>query len=159
MQNINTFGNWANHIVDNGITFQIPDYQRTFAWDIQNVQTLLNDLTTNKEYFLGLFLTETDESTKEYSLIDGQQRFTPPVYAVLYFKQAASSKIVFYRDGKQHVQTNPAERFYHVQRHFPSYASAGTKSGIFSKNAVYAFGRKNDRHSPIFFTGKAEKSI
>lgn len=83
MQNINTFGNWANHIVDNGITFQIPDYQRTFAWDIQNVQTLLNDLTTNKEYFLGLFLTEADESTKEYSLIDGQQRFTS-LYMLFY---------------------------------------------------------------------------
>lgn len=83
MQNINTFGNWVNHIVSEGITFQIPDYQRTFAWEKDNVEILLTDLQTNREYFLGLFLTEAGKTAGEYALIDGQQRFTT-LYMLFY---------------------------------------------------------------------------
>lgn len=77
-QPINSFGCWVNKIVQNNIIFKIPSYQRTYAWDKKNIEILIDDLQNNKEYFLGLFLIEIKKNSTgyEYSLIDGQQRFT-----------------------------------------------------------------------------------
>lgn len=74
--NLKTFGAWVEHIVAEGYTINIPDYQRLYSWDKSNAQILLDDLIKNKEYFLGLFLVEEDAKNKQYNIIDGQQRFT-----------------------------------------------------------------------------------
>lgn len=68
--------------------FLIPDYQRPYAWDESQCQTLWDDIFAfafpdnnyqnfgkNDEYFLGSIVTfENDNSKKE--VIDGQQRLT-----------------------------------------------------------------------------------
>jgi len=62
--------------------FVIPLYQRLFEWDENEILQLLNDLYTsfkeNKEnpYYIGLFTVFQNEGETEYSLVDGQQRFT-----------------------------------------------------------------------------------
>ncbi|MCT7959297.1 DUF262 domain-containing HNH endonuclease family protein [Laspinema sp. D1] len=68
--------------------FLIPDYQRPYAWDDQQCQTLWDDLflfsfpnnncdafDDNEEYFLGSIVTFKNENGKS-EVIDGQQRLT-----------------------------------------------------------------------------------
>ncbi len=68
--------------------FLIPDYQRPYAWDESQCQTLWDDIFTfafpdnnyqkfekNEEYFLGSIVTFGNENNKK-EVIDGQQRLT-----------------------------------------------------------------------------------
>lgn len=68
--------------------FLIPDYQRPYAWDESQCQTLWDDIFTfafpdnnyqkfekNEEYFLGSIVTFENENNKK-EVIDGQQRLT-----------------------------------------------------------------------------------
>ena len=64
--------------------FVVPEYQRPYVWQEDNVQELIEDLyyafenKPNHEYFLGaLVLKRTKElQFNEYELLDGQQRLT-----------------------------------------------------------------------------------
>lgn len=64
--------------------FIVPEYQRSYVWDTENVNDLLDDLYfafSNKrynEYFLGsLVLKRTEQASyDEYEVLDGQQRLT-----------------------------------------------------------------------------------
>jgi|GEM_PF-4216157 len=73
---INTFGEWVEEIHNKQYTFQIPNYQRAYAWEESDAKILLKDLLNaqGQDYFLGLFLLE--KNGKNYQIIDGQQRFT-----------------------------------------------------------------------------------
>jgi hypothetical protein len=68
--------------------FLIPDYQRPYAWEEGQCQTLWDDIFTfafpdnnsdkfdsNEEYFLGSIVTFENDSNKK-EVIDGQQRLT-----------------------------------------------------------------------------------
>lgn len=68
--------------------FLIPDYQRPYAWEETQCQTLWDDIFTfafpennyqkfekNEEYFLGSIVTFENENNKK-EVIDGQQRLT-----------------------------------------------------------------------------------
>lgn len=72
---------YTPHLITEGnITFEIPLYQRLFAWSANEVEQLLQDLeyhfsTKNDErYYLGI-ITQIEQNGKMV-LIDGQQRFT-----------------------------------------------------------------------------------
>lgn len=64
--------------------FLIPAYQRSYVWDTDNIQDLLDDLwyayeyKRDNEYFLGsIVLKKTEEKEfNEYEVLDGQQRLT-----------------------------------------------------------------------------------
>ncbi|MBT3347324.1 MAG: DUF262 domain-containing protein [Thiotrichales bacterium] len=73
---------------DKKADFLIPDYQRPYAWDEEQCQTLWDDLFTfsfpnnnyeefdkNDEYFLGTIVTFKNDKTQS-EVIDGQQRLT-----------------------------------------------------------------------------------
>lgn len=69
--------------------FLIPDYQRPYAWDENECQTLWDDIfafafpndnysefdSENDEYFLGPIVTFKNDDNKQ-EIIDGQQRLT-----------------------------------------------------------------------------------
>lgn len=71
-------------------TFEIPPYQRLYAWGETEIHTLLDDMKKaceldkkdekvedKKEYFIGNITTSTDKDDKDkFVLIDGQQRLT-----------------------------------------------------------------------------------
>lgn len=70
------------------VDFLIPDYQRPYAWEQDECETLWNDIFTfafpdndsskfnnNDEYFLGPIVTFKNENDK-LEVIDGQQRLT-----------------------------------------------------------------------------------
>jgi hypothetical protein len=66
------------------IGFNIPIYQRLYAWTEKEIGTLLNDFynsfkTTedyDNEYFIGNLTLNYNEFSKCYDIIDGQQRIT-----------------------------------------------------------------------------------
>lgn len=62
--------------------FQIPEYQRPYAWEIEHVRQLLDDLTdaldrdTEEPYFLGSVVLVKEVGSAFAEVIDGQQRLT-----------------------------------------------------------------------------------
>ncbi len=73
---------------DKKADFLIPDYQRPYAWNEEQCQTLWDDIflfsfpdnnyeafDDNEEYFLGSIVTYKNEKGKS-EVIDGQQRLT-----------------------------------------------------------------------------------
>lgn len=76
-------GKSFKEILGKGI-FTIPNFQRPFDWDIEQVSEFLDDINENidQNYFIGhMVLTYPEHRNKNpeltyYSIIDGQQRFT-----------------------------------------------------------------------------------
>ena len=75
-------------LTDKSANFLIPDYQRPYAWEEEECQTLWDDVftfafpdenkdafNTNDEYFLGAIVTYKN-GNKQSEVIDGQQRLT-----------------------------------------------------------------------------------
>lgn len=64
--------------------FLIPEYQRSYVWQTDNITELLDDLyfafinKPESEYFLGSLVLKKfkDSSFPEYEVLDGQQRLT-----------------------------------------------------------------------------------
>lgn len=68
--------------------FRIPEYQRPYVWEADQVNELLEDVmhaqisNSESEYFLGSMVLKKNEKTEgqtkyiEYDLLDGQQRLT-----------------------------------------------------------------------------------
>ena len=69
-------------LVDDEKFYQIPDYQRPYSWDKENLSALVEDLITafiekrDEEYFCGSLVLVNNETDGRYDIIDGQQRTT-----------------------------------------------------------------------------------
>jgi hypothetical protein len=72
--------------------FSIPDYQRPFSWDSDNLADLIDDLIGapwDADYFLGtLVLHQTGDAT--YDVVDGQQRLTALCILIACLRDTAS---------------------------------------------------------------------
>ena len=77
-------------IVDSGLIFSIPLYQRLFEWGEDQIIQLLDDLYSSykrdKEspYYIGMLTVKRTENSIE--LVDGQQRFTAMILLGVHFK-------------------------------------------------------------------------
>lgn len=62
--------------VKNEYQLTIPDYQRIYCWEEKNVIQLLDDILnyTEKIYHLGNIILHKKQATKNYDVVDGQQR-------------------------------------------------------------------------------------
>ena len=59
--------------------FIIPNFQREFDWDIENIYELLEDINetpSNEKYFIGHMVFEGEFEGQDFKVIDGQQRIT-----------------------------------------------------------------------------------
>ena len=62
--------------------YQIPDYQRPYSWDKDNISDLIEDLTNSylneelENYFCGSLVLVKNDEKERYDVIDGQQRLT-----------------------------------------------------------------------------------
>ncbi len=74
-----------------GRRFKVPAYQRSYAWEVDHVEALLNDMqeainNKEKEYFLGsIVVTSTEDNRLE--VVDGQQRLTTISLIILAIKE------------------------------------------------------------------------
>ena len=68
-----------NDILGNGKIYRVPQFQRDYSWEQDNWEDLWNDIelaaeSMNAHYMGSVVLQST--TGKEFSIIDGQQRFT-----------------------------------------------------------------------------------
>ncbi|MGN8505461.1 DUF262 domain-containing protein [Helicobacter pylori] len=69
-------------LVDAEYFYQVPDYQRPYAWDKDHLGALIDDLvgsyTNNREdeYFCGSIVIAENPKDKRWDVVDGQQRLT-----------------------------------------------------------------------------------
>jgi len=63
-----------------GKFFRIPNYQRDYAWDIGNVDDLIDDIIeaieTSTSHYIGTFILSKTNEKATYNVVDGQQRLT-----------------------------------------------------------------------------------
>jgi len=68
-----------NDLLGNGKIYRVPQFQRDYSWDQDNWEDLWNDIaivnSTGSPHYMGSVVLQNDGS-KEYLIIDGQQRFT-----------------------------------------------------------------------------------
>ncbi len=65
----------------NGRFFEIPKYQRGYAWEIQNIRDLFDDIVesieSNSNHYVGtIVLSKSEDDDEKFYVVDGQQRIT-----------------------------------------------------------------------------------
>ncbi len=71
-----------NLTIENVLTkgkYIIPDYQREFAWTVENIKELVNDIGESAQidnYFIGHMVLQGDFNGNIFEVVDGQQRIT-----------------------------------------------------------------------------------
>lgn len=65
----------------NGRFFEIPKYQRGYAWEIQNIRDLFDDIIesieSNSNHYIGtIVLSKSADDDEKFYIVDGQQRTT-----------------------------------------------------------------------------------
>jgi len=65
----------------NGRFFEIPKYQRGYAWEVQNIRELFDDVVesidSNSNHYIGtIVLSKSDDDDEKFYVVDGQQRIT-----------------------------------------------------------------------------------
>lgn len=65
----------------NGRFFEIPKYQRGYAWEIQNIRELFDDIVesieSNSNHYIGtIVLSKSEDDDEKFYVVDGQQRIT-----------------------------------------------------------------------------------
>ncbi len=74
--------NLKNILVNDEKFYQIPDFQRPYSWDKDNVSDLMDDLLTahmeskGETYFCGSLVLVNNKEDDRFDIIDGQQRMT-----------------------------------------------------------------------------------
>ena len=64
--------------IDNIKSYNVPIYQRNYAWSVDNIEALITDIDNEPDgYYLGnIIFTSNDENDINFDIVDGQQRFT-----------------------------------------------------------------------------------
>jgi uncharacterized protein with ParB-like and HNH nuclease domain len=134
--------------------FEIPEYQRAYAWKPDNINTLFDDIVETynrqKEHFLGIVVSLKDkEKDFKLSVIDGQQRITTTILVLLSIRHYLIQKglndnnIKDIKDinglidsvlDQQHIWTNDAFKYRLKTNHL--------NSGLFE--AIYSAKQKCD---------------
>jgi len=63
-----------------GKFFKIPNYQRDYSWEVENIDDLIDDIIesieTSTNHYIGTFILAKTNDSKVYNVVDGQQRLT-----------------------------------------------------------------------------------
>ena len=83
-------------IFEQNILFQVPKYQRYYAWDVEQVDDFIKDIDTilkkteeetkGEHFFGGIVCAKIDvegSTRQQKELIDGQQRITTAILLVI----------------------------------------------------------------------------
>jgi len=84
-----------HQLLGSNFVFEVPDFQRNYSWEPQQVEELYWDILKSKEsdlsHFIGsLILLREDGSTKPIQVVDGQQRLTTLFMLIAAIRDAAT---------------------------------------------------------------------
>lgn len=98
-------------IFEGSYQFEIPDYQRPYAWTTEQAEELFNDLISAmqdarangaaSQYFLGSIVLIKDDRDPKAKVVDGQQRLT--TLTMLFAALRAAWEAVSYQQGVKSV--------------------------------------------------------
>lgn len=120
------------------ITYEIPIYQRNYAWEKDEIEALVLDVwdacDKNKGvYFIGTLVTY-DKGDNTFEVIDGQQRLTTLFLIMRALKQEMKNKLT-YRARKRSNETIKTIPYFHYDN-----LDSGIKKGYDNaKNAIEEF--------------------
>lgn len=118
----------VEEILNGNFVFNIPRYQRPYAWGVDQAQTLLEDLLSAigdlddksddiESYFLGSIVVVKNEHEKNADVVDGQQRLTTLTILLAAIractqddKNRANVTELIYKQGN--LITNTGDRFH-----------------------------------------------
>lgn len=85
----------------NGRFFEIPKYQRGYAWEIQNIRELFDDIVesieSNSNHYIGtIVLSKAEDDDEKFYVVDGQQRITTTTLIINALVQALAEKDAAY---------------------------------------------------------------
>lgn len=63
-------------VLKSNVTYSIPDFQREYSWDKENILEFWNDLNNSEDLFFGSFVLVGNKNDTELYIVDGQQRLT-----------------------------------------------------------------------------------
>ena len=92
------------------LNLQIPNYQRPYCWEMENVRQMLTDIQYSKEsgrqkYRIGSVILHQDGDT--YNIVDGQQRLTTLSLLRKACGYTCEGKLKFnHEDSYRHIQEN-----------------------------------------------------
>lgn len=107
--------NLVKLFVEGDVFYQIPAYQRPYAWDEEQISELIDDLTESyhynkdKQYFCGSLVLAKNKNDGRNDVIDGQQRLT--TFTILacvirdFYKEHLSAK------NKAYIQRSICDEF------------------------------------------------
>ena len=82
------------------IVFDVPIYQRLFAWRDEQVCKLMYDLyeayPKGEPYYLGILTIAVNATNKQLDLIDGQQRITVTTLMAIAFRELQPEKCTYW---------------------------------------------------------------
>ena len=110
--------------------FEIPDYQRPYAWEEKHVSRLMKDLffawknESDNEYFMGSVVFAGTDKSKRYLVIDGQQRLTTLLLLVSAARQICKE------------ETGDLWRSLLVQNQNSTRLSVRTSDRVFFRNLI-----------------------
>ncbi len=127
------------------VTYEIPIYQRNYAWEEEEIKVLVQDIydacekDSNKCYYIGT-LVSYKEGDNVYEVIDGQQRLTT-IRILLGVLGIEPTGILAYRARKKSDETISAIPILKDWKDDISFPPAATDSGIkngykYAKTAV-----------------------
>lgn len=79
--NFNTANQTFRHLMANGLTYRVPQFQRDYSWTQDEWDDLWQDMialwgeTPEPAHYMGYLVLQSSDS-KQYDIIDGQQRMT-----------------------------------------------------------------------------------
>lgn len=107
--------------------FEIPKYQRGFAWDKENIRDLFNDIReaeeVNSSHYIGtVVLSKTKKNDRLFYVVDGQQRITTITMIInSIIKKLSKDDASFYK------------RFYITENNINRLIPLGKEKNFFEK--------------------------
>ncbi|MGB6327430.1 MAG: DUF262 domain-containing protein [Halarcobacter sp.] len=102
-------------LVNDESFYQIPDYQRPYSWDKDNLSDLIDDLVNsyqnNKDenYFCGSLVLVNIENDSRFDIIDGQQRTTTFTIMACVFRDLYFSKL--HAKAKDYINNSIQDKY------------------------------------------------
>ncbi|KAK3604853.1 hypothetical protein CHS0354_000515 [Potamilus streckersoni] len=92
----------------NGRFFEIPKYQRGYAWEVQNIRDLFDDIVESIEsdsnHYIGtIVLSKSENDDEKFYVVDGQQRTTTVTLIISKIGEPQNKSQRFLKDAIEEI--------------------------------------------------------
>lgn len=141
----------------NGRFFEIPKYQRGYAWDVQNIRDLFDDIIesieSNSNHYIGtIVLSKSEDDDERLYVVDGQQRTTTATLIISALIKKLSDKDAAYyerfylkEDDRYRITPLNRDRQFFIDLLEGKIGEPQNKSQRFLKDAIEEINFKVDQ--------------